>query len=97
MSFLDRFRRQKEDPEMKRRARLLRNGRISEGSVLDVQTDAASGAITQIFYSYTVNGVEYESSQSLDAAQQQRSDDYTPDARITVRYDPHQPANSVVV
>jgi hypothetical protein len=97
MSFLDRFRRQKEDPEMKRRARLLRTGRIGEGSVLDVQTDTVSGAITRIFYSYTVNGVEYESSQSLDPAQQQRAQDYAPDSRITVRYDPHQPFNSVVV
>lgn len=97
MSFLDRFRRQKEDPETKRRTRLLRTGRITEGSVLDVYNDAASGAITQIFYSYTVNGVEYESSQSLDNAQQQREVDYAPGARITIRYDPHQPFNSVVV
>lgn len=97
MSFLDRFRRQKEDPELKRRARLLHAGRIAEGSVLDVRNDEASGLVTQIFYSYTVNGVEYESSQSLDAAQQQREADYAPGARITIRYDPHQPFNSVVV
>lgn len=97
MSFLDRFRRQKEDPEMKRRERLLRSGRISEGSVLDIRNDSASGAVTQIFYSYTINGVEYESSQTLDAAQQQREADYAPGARITIRYDPHQPFNSVVV
>ena len=82
---------------MKRRARLLSTGRIAEGSVLDINSDAASGALTQIFYSYTVNGVEYESSQSLDAAQQQRAADYTPGARVTIRYDPHQPFNSVVV
>jgi hypothetical protein len=97
MSFLDRFRRQKEDPEMKRRARLLSAGRIGEGSVLDIRSDAASGAITQIFYRYTVNGVEYESSQSLDPAQQQREVDYAPGAHVTIRYDPHQPANSIVV
>ena len=97
MSFLARFRRQKEDPEKKRRAHLLRTGRIAEGSILDVQIDTVSGAITQIFYHYTVNGVEYESSQSLDPAQQQRPEDYTPDSRITIRYDPHQPFNSVVV
>lgn len=97
MSFFARFRRQKEDPEMKRRARLLSTGRIGEGSILDIRNDASSGALTQIFYSYTVNGVEYESSQSLDPAQQQRAADYTPGARITIRYDPHQPFNSVVV
>lgn len=97
MSFLNRFRRQKEDPEMKRRERLLRTGRITEGSILDVNNDATSGAVTHIFYTYTVNGVEYESSQSLNPAQQQREVDYAPGARITIRYDPHQPANSVVV
>lgn len=97
MSFLDRFRRQKEDPETKRRARLLKLGRIAEGSVLDVQNDEASGIITHIFYNYIVNGVEYESSQSLDSSQQQREIDYAPGARVNVRYDPHQPANSVVV
>lgn len=97
MSFLDRFRRQKEDPEMKRRARLLATGRIAEGSVLDIHNDPATGVIKQIFYNYTINGVEYESSQSLDAAQQEREFDYAPGARITIRYDPHQPFNSVVV
>ena len=97
MSFFARFRRQKEDPEMKRRARLLSTGRIAEGSVLDVRNDAASGELAHIFYSYTVNGVEYESSQSLDPLQQQRAADYMPGARITIRYDPHQPFNSVVV
>jgi hypothetical protein len=97
MTFLDRFRRQKEDPELKRRARLLRTGRIGEGAVLDIRSDAETGLIAQIFYHYTVNGVEYESSQSLDPAQQQRVIDYAPGARITIRYDPHQPANSVVV
>jgi hypothetical protein len=97
MSFLNRFRRQREDPEMKRRARLLNNGRISEGSIIDVQDDPATGAIAQVFYRYTINGVEYESSQTLDAAQQQREIEYAPGARVTIRYDPHQPFNSVVV
>lgn len=97
MSFLSRFRRHKEDPETKRRARLLGTGRISEGSILDIHNDPATGTITQIFYTYTINGVEYESSQTLDAAQQQREADYVPGSRITIRYDPHQPFNSVVV
>jgi hypothetical protein len=97
MSFLDRFRRKQEDPELKRRTRLLRAGRIGEGSVIDIRNDAASGRITHIFYSYSVNGVEYESSQTLDPAQQQREMDYGPGARVVIRYDPHQPANSVVV
>ena len=96
MGLLDLFKRKKVDTEAVRRAALLRAGRVGEGVVLDVTvTDA--GEIIHVFYTYNVNGVEYESSQSLDQAQQQHQDDYYPGARITVRYDPHRPANSAVV
>ncbi|HEX8142945.1 MAG TPA: DUF3592 domain-containing protein [Pyrinomonadaceae bacterium] len=97
MPFLDRFRRKKDDPELARRTRLLRSGRISEGTILDIGGESDSGSFTQIFYRYEISGVEYESSQLLDREQQQRHLDYSPGARITVRYDPHQPGNSIVV
>lgn len=90
------FRRDKTDPEVARRARLLGAGRISDGTIFDVGTDEA-GEITLVFYHYEISGVEYESSQMLDDAQRRRPADYAPGAAITVRYDPHQPANSVVV
>lgn len=96
MSFLDRFRRQKKDAEAERRAQLLRAGRITEGSILDVNSDA-SGQITHIFFSYCVSGVDYESSQTLDEAQRLRQADYAPGAHVTVRYAPHYPGNSIVV
>jgi hypothetical protein len=96
MGILDLFKRKKVDTEAARRAALLRTGRIGEGVVLDVTiTDA--GDITHVFYTYNVNGVEYESSQTLDEAQHQHQGDYYPGARITVRYDPRRPANSAVV
>ncbi len=90
------FRRGKTDPEAARRARLLAAGRIADGTVFDVGTDEA-GDITHVFYHYEISGVEYESSQTLDDSQRRRQIDYAPGATITVRYDPHQPANSVVV
>ena len=96
MGILDIFRRKKPDDEATRRATLLRTGRITEGSIFDVITDEA-GSITQVFYNYEINGVEYESSQALDAAQSARSADYFPGARVTVRFNPRQPGNSVVV
>ena len=96
MGLLDIFKRKKSDGEAERRTTLLRTGRITEGSIFDVITDEA-GAITHVFYNYEINGVEYESSQSLDDVQQQRSADYFPGARVTVRFNPHQPGNSVVV
>jgi len=96
MGIFDIFRRRKSDDEASRRAQLLRTGRIAEGSIFDIVTDE-SGEITQIFFNYTINGVDYESSQLLDPAQRQRPADYVPGARVTVRYHPHQPGNSVVV
>jgi hypothetical protein len=96
MGILDIFKRKKSDGEPERRTALLRAGRITEGSIFDVITDEA-GAITHVFYNYEINGVEYESSQTLDPDQRLRSGDYFPGARVTVRFNPHQPGNSVVV
>ena len=96
MGILDIFKRKKSDGEAERRTALLRAGRITEGSIFDVITDEA-GAITHVFYNYEINGVEYESSQTLDTEQRTRSADYFPGARVTVRFNPRQPGNSVVV
>ena len=95
MSFLDRFRRKKED-EASRIARLAKTGRMADGAILDAVTDE-SGKIIQVTYTYTLAGVQYESSQDLSKTQQERSTEYSPGRQITVRYDPRQPANSIVV
>ena len=95
MSFLDRFRKKKED-EASRISRLLTTGRIVEGEILDNTLDEA-GRITHVFYTYNIAGVEYESSQALDLQQQEPSKDYSPGAKVVIRYDPRQPANSAVV
>ena len=96
MGLLSLFRRERRDLEAERRARLLRAGRIADGTVLDVGADDA-GEISHVFYTYQINGVEYESSQTLDESQRQRPASYAPGASVIVRYDPRQPANSVVV
>lgn len=96
MGIRDIFKRRKTDDEAERRTTLLRTGRITEGSIFDVITDEG-GAITHVFYNYELNGVEYESSQLLDTDQRLRSSDYFPGARVTVRFNPRQPGNSLVV
>jgi hypothetical protein len=96
MSFLDIFRRNREDPEVARRNLLLKAGRIADGAILDIGTDA-EGDTTHVFYSYTVNGVDYESSQYLNSEQRVHLFDYSPGARVVIRFDPHQPVNSIVV
>lgn len=95
MGLLDLFRRKKDD-ESSRIARLLLNGRIVDGRVIEVDEDA-EGNVTRALYSYTVSGVDYESSQLLSPEQQSLKNRYVPGARVTIRYDPRQPPNSTVV
>ena len=95
MSFLARFRRTKEDPETARRAQLLQAGRLGEATILGTDPDAEGNLM--LSYAYTIGGTDYQSFQSLDAAQLQRRHDYLPGARVQLRYDPRRPANSVVV
>lgn len=95
MSFLDRFRKKVED-EASRIKRLSKTGRMTDGRIIDAVSEN-DGRITQVTYTYMLAGVLYESSQPLDILQQQRSGDYAPGKQIVVRYDPRQPANSIVV
>ena len=95
MSFLGRFRRKKEDPEVARRSLLLRSGRIGEATVLDTGVDNEGREI--LSYCYTIAGVDYETVQQLDDEQLRRKDYYLPGSRVDLRYDPHRPANSLVV
>jgi Protein of unknown function (DUF3592) len=95
MSFLDRFRKRTED-EASRIERLSKTGRMTDGRIIDAVSDN-EGRISQVTYTYILAGVQYESSQTLSLRQQERSNDYAPGKQIVVRYDPRQPANSIVV
>lgn len=95
MSILGRFRRKKEDPEIARRAMLLRTGRIGDATVLATDTDGEGNEM--LSYCYTIAGVDYETMQRLDDEQLRRKDYYLPGSRVDLRYDPRRPANSVVV
>lgn len=95
MSLLARFRRKKEDPEVARRALLLRAGRLGEATVLGTDMDGDGNAM--LSYSYTIGGVDYQAFQRQDADQLLRKHDYLPGARVALRYDPRRPANSFVV
>jgi len=95
MSLLARFRRKKEDPEVARRALLLRAGRVGEATVIDTEVDGDGNEM--LSYSYTVGGVDYQTFQRLDAEQLLRKNDYTPGSQVVLRYDPRRPVNSFVV
>jgi len=96
VNILNYFRRKKVDDQATQRARLLAGGRITEGRIIDITTDA-NGALTNIFYTYQAGGVDYESSQMLDTEQQQRLTNFVLGTTVTVRFDPRQPGNSIVV
>ncbi len=90
------FRRRPTNTEASRRERLLKFGRVYEATIMDVSVDK-DDVVELIFYRYDINSVDYESSQTLDDEQRARAHVYIPGARVTLRYDPRQPTNSVVV
>jgi hypothetical protein len=69
---------------------------MTDAHIIDADSDA-DGRITQVTYTYMLAGVQYESSQALSDAQKQHDSDYAPGKQVVVRYDPRQPANSIVV
>ena len=82
------------DFESKRREYLNRFGRITDGEILD--TEAGEGGEI-IYYSYSVHGADYESSEIIAFEQITDPIKYAPGAKIGVRYDPKQHANSILV
>lgn len=95
MGLLDRFRQRKPPTAEERRAHLLRFGRLTEGTVIDSETDPAGAEI--VYFLYTINGVDFESSERL--TEEQRSDpiSYAPGAKISVRYDTKNHGNAIIV
>lgn len=96
MGFLNFFRsKDKSDPDAERRAFLIGSGRITDGVVTDSETRPDGSEV--VFYVYTLNGVDFESSELLSHAQQMEPLKYAPGAKIGVRYDPKNQGNSMLV
>lgn len=83
------------DVHAERRKLLLAYGRITDGKIIDTETTPRGEEV--VFYVYTLNGVDFESSEILD--QEQKSDPlrYAPGAKVGVRYDPKNQGNSMLV
>ncbi|MEP7074935.1 MAG: hypothetical protein ABI878_03925 [Acidobacteriota bacterium] len=86
-------RKQKFDPAA-RRIYLLRNGRITDGVIIDSETTRAGEEI--VFYAYTLNGVDFESSELLTPEQKADPVGYAPGAKVAIRYDPKNQGNSIL-
>jgi hypothetical protein len=80
-----------EELERRRRLGINQAGKMADGMILDVLE-------TRIEYSYDVRGVEYIATQDISALQ-----DRIPSSRMSVagpvgvKYDPRNPANSIVL
>jgi hypothetical protein len=86
--------------ERERRTWLDRVGRITDGTVIDVQEAVPNGhrAATMLIYQYDVAGVSYEASQDVTYLRQWIN---LHSCRLglptSVKYDPHNPGNSMVI
>jgi hypothetical protein len=89
-----------EQRETMRRQRINAQGRITDGTVLDVQEfDSDTDHSAQlVIYTYDVAGVQYECSQDVTLLRQ-FLDLHSCRIGVTtsVKYDPQNPGNSIVV
>ena len=93
MGILDKLRRKKAPTDAELRAHLRATGRITEGVILESETN---GNDEVVFYLYTLNGVDFESSERLDDEQKRNPLKYAPGQKINVRYDPKNQGNSTL-
>jgi hypothetical protein len=93
MGLFDFFKKKSKNSENARRDFLMRNGRITEGTVIDIQT-TEKGEV--VFYVYNVQGVDYESSELLTSEQMKNPLRYAPGAKVSIRYDPKNHGNSIL-
>jgi hypothetical protein len=82
-----------EELERRRRETLYRQGKMGDGEIVDVEAASA-----WIVYSYSVAGVVYTASQDMVALQSLLPKDVmTMVGPVSVKFDPRNPANSIVL
>lgn len=89
-----------EERERERRMRISEIGRITDGTVIDVnELDVnGSGEMQLLVYQYDVAGVSYEASQDVTTLRH-RVDLHSCRAGLmtSIKYDPANPGNSIVI
>lgn len=79
-----------QERERQRRAALVRTGKISDATLAEVRDDL-------LIYSYAVRGVEYTATQDVSMLKELLPVDLVAIGPVSVKYDPRNPANSIVV
>ena len=94
MGFFDIFKRKQENsPAIDRREFLLKNGRITDGTIIDTETTESGDEIA--YYFYNIQGVDFESSEILTEEHLKEPLKYAPGAKVGVRFDPKNHGNSI--
>jgi hypothetical protein len=94
MGIVDKLLRRKKPDPAERRRFLLTTGRITDGVIIDRQINDKGEDVA--IYSYTLNGVDFESADTLSEEQSADPIKYAPGARVGIRYDQRNQGNSVV-
>jgi len=79
-----------EERERRRREWLAAAGKLGDGSLVEIHDDI-------VFYSYAVRGVVYTASQDISRLTERVPADLSQLPSVGVKYDPKNPANSIVV
>ena len=79
-----------EEWERRRRSALVGRGKMSDAVLVEIRDDL-------LFYSYGVRGVEYTASQDVSMLQEYMPPDFSTLDAVSVKYDPRNPANSIVL
>lgn len=97
MGIFDRFKKKQQptNSETQRLEHLQKNGRITEGVILDSDTTDDGREI--VYYFYTIQGVDFESSEILTEEQMKEPLKYAPGAKVGVKFDPKNHGNSILV
>jgi hypothetical protein len=96
MGIFSRFKKKQENNlEALRIEKLLENGRITEGIIIDSEISDRGEEI--VFYVYSVQGVDFESSEILTEEKLLDPLKYAPGAKVGVRFDPKNHGNSMLV
>jgi hypothetical protein len=89
-----------EQREQERRLRISETGRITDGTVTDVSEVALKDAreIQLLIYQYDVSGVTYEAAQDVTALRHMVDLHSCRSGLMTsIKYDPANPGNSIVI
>lgn len=95
MGIFDRFKKKDETELNKQRIEFLREkGRITDGTISETETLESGETVAHYFY--FVQGVEFESSETLTEDKIKNGAKYVEGAGVGIRYDPRNHGNSIL-